>query len=94
MESPTRATRISELEGQRLGPYQVMERIGQGGMAFVYKAMQPTLRRHVAIKVLPPYFVHEENFRARFQQEAETVARLVHPNILPIFDYGQHGDIP
>jgi len=94
VESPTQATRISQLEGQRLGPYQIVELIGRGGMAFVYKALQPTLRRYVAIKVLPPYFAHEENFRARFQQEAETVARLEHPNILPIYDYGQQGDVP
>ncbi len=94
MESPTRATRISELEGQRLGAYQIVELVGRGGMAVVYKALQPALRRYVAIKVLPPYFVHEEGFRGRFQQEAEVVARLEHPNILTIFDYGQEGDVP
>jgi serine/threonine protein kinase len=94
MESSAQGTRISELEGQRLGPYQIVELIGRGGMAVVYKALQPALRRHVAIKVLPPYFVHEEGFRGRFQQEAEVVARLEHPNILPIYDYGQEGDVP
>jgi serine/threonine protein kinase len=94
VEPSTRATRISELEGQRLGPYEIVSLIGRGGMAVVYKALQPTLRRHVAIKVLPAYFVHEEGFRTRFQQEAETAARLEHPNILPIFDYGQEGDLP
>src|SRR3954453_11091550 len=90
----SRAGRISEMEGQRLGPYQLVEMIGRGGMAVVYKALQPALRRHVAIKVLPPYFVHEEGFRVRFQQEAETVAHLEHPNILPIYDFGQEGDVP
>jgi len=94
VESPTRAARISELEGQRLGPYEIVAFVGRGGMAVVYKALQPALRRHVAIKVLPPYFVHEEGFRARFQQEAETVAHLEHPNILPIYDFGQEGDVP
>src|SRR5204862_2155609 len=58
------------------------------------KALQSALRRHVAIKVLPPYFVHEEGFRARFGQEAETVARLEHRNILPIYDYGEAGALP
>ena len=48
----------------------------------------------MAIKVLPAYFVHQADFRARFQQEAETVARLDHRNILPIYDYGQEGDLP
>ena len=94
MESPTRAARISELAGQRLGTYEIVEFVGRGGMAVVYKALQPALRRHVAIKVLPPYFVHEEGFRTRFQQEAETVAHLEHPNILPIYDFGQEGDVP
>ena len=94
MESPVRVARISELEGQRLGPYEIVGMVGRGGMAVVYKALQPALRRHVAIKVLPPYFVHEEGFRVRFQQEAETVAHLEHPNILPIYDFGQEGDVP
>src|SRR5215212_4510467 len=90
----SRAGRISEMEGQRLGPYQLVEMIGRGGMAVVYKALQPTLRRYVAIKVMPGYFVHDEGFRNRFQQEAETVAHLEHPNILPIYDFGQEGDVP
>jgi len=94
MESPTTATFISELRGRRLGPYQLEELIGRGGMAVVYKALQPALRRHVAIKVLPAYFVHAEGFLARFRQEAEMVAHLEHPNILPIYDYGQEGDVP
>jgi YVTN family beta-propeller protein len=93
VEPPQRGTHISDLAGQRLGPYEIVEAIGRGGMAVVYKALQPTLRRFVAIKVLPPYFVHEEGFRQRFQQEAETVAQLQHPNILPIFDYGQEGEV-
>ena len=94
MDSPPGDTVIDALAGQRLGHYQIVERIGRGGMAVVYKALQPTLRRHVAIKVLPAYFVHEPGFRGRFQQEAETVAQLEHPNILPIFDFGQDGDLP
>src|SRR5579884_2778561 len=94
MQPPGPRTRISELEGQSLGPYQVVELLGRGGMAVVYKALQPTLRRYVAIKVLPPAFALDPTFRSRFQQEAETIARLQHPNILPIYDYGQDGDLP
>jgi serine/threonine-protein kinase len=94
MERAPTAARISGLEGQRLGPYQVVEMIGRGGMAVVYKALQVSLHRYVAIKVLPPYFVHEEGFLDRFQQEANTVARLQHPNILSVYDFSQEGDVP
>jgi serine/threonine-protein kinase len=88
------AANISQLKGQRLGPYEIEEIIGRGGMAIVYKALQPALRRHVAIKVLPPQFAHEGGFLARFQREAETIARLEHPHILPIYDYGQEEGVP
>jgi serine/threonine-protein kinase len=94
VEAPTRSSRISDLVGQRLGPYQIVQQIGRGGMAVVYKGLQPSLNRPVAIKILPPSLVQEEEFRARFQREAEIVARLTHPNILPVYDYGQEGDIP
>src|SRR5688572_11685251 len=94
VESPAGGTHITELRGQRLGSYELVELIGRGGMAVVYRALQPALRRHVAIKVLPAYFVHEEDFLARFQKEAELVAHLEHPNILPIYDFGQEGTVP
>src|SRR4051812_45016692 len=88
------AAAVSHLAGQSLGRYQLVEVIGRGGMAVVYKALQPALRRHVAIKVLPPNFLEEEGFHARFRQEAELVAQLEHRNILPIYDYGEARDIP
>ena len=94
MQTQVQESGMASLAGQMLGPYQLEEFVGRGGMAVVYKALQPNLRRYVAVKILPPYFVHEEGFRARFQREAEMVAQLEHPNILPIFDYGQDGDIP
>ena len=75
-------------EGVTLGPYRVMERIGRGGMATVYRAYHPALDRYVAIKVLPEFFADEPGYRERFQQEARSVARLKHPNILEIFDFG------
>lgn len=71
-----------------LGPYRVMERIGRGGMATVYRAYHPALDRYVAVKVLPDFFADEPEYRERFQQEARSVARLKHPNILEIFDFG------
>ena len=75
-------------EGMTLGPYRVMERIGRGGMAAVYRAYHPALDRHVAVKVLPDFFADEASYRERFQQEARSVARLKHPNILEVYDFG------
>jgi putative two-component system response regulator len=75
-------------EGTTLGPYRVMERLGRGGMAAVYRAYHPALDRYVAIKVLPDFFADEPDYRERFQQEARSVARLKHPNILEVFDFG------
>ena len=79
---------MTVLEGMTLGPYRVMERIGRGGMAAVHRAYHPALDRYVAIKVLPEFFADEPGYRDRFQQEARSVARLKHPNILEIFDFG------
>ena len=75
-------------EGSTLGPYRVMERIGRGGMAAVHRAYHPALDRYVAIKILPEFFADEPGYRERFQQEARSVARLKHPNILEVFDFG------
>ena len=75
-------------EGVTLGPYRVMERIGRGGMAAVYRAYHPGLDRYVAIKVLPDFFADDPSYQERFQQEARSVARLKHPNILEVFDFG------
>ena len=79
--------------GVNLGPYRIVEQIGRGGMASVYKAYQPALARHVAIKVLPAFFSEDPGFRERFQQEAIAVAKLRHPNILQVFDYGEQDGI-
>src|SRR5437868_15496076 len=75
-------------EGASVGAYRIVERIGRGGMATVYRAYHPALDRHVAIKVLPDFFADDPLYRERFQQEARSVARLKHPNILEIFDFG------
>ncbi len=79
--------------GATIGPYRVLEQIGRGGMATVYKAYQAALARNVAIKVLPAFFAEEPGFRERFQQEAIAVAKLRHPNILQVFDYGEDGGV-
>jgi serine/threonine protein kinase len=75
--------------GQTLGPYQILEQIGEGGMATVYKAYQPSMDRNVAIKVLPSQLAESAEFARRFQQEARIIAKLEHPHILPVFDYGE-----
>ena len=79
----------ANLNGQTLGPYRVIEQIGKGGMATVFKAYEPSLDRYVAIKILPEYFAHYPEFVTRFEREAKAVAKLDHPNIVPIFGYGQ-----
>src|ERR1700704_49293 len=81
-------------EGAYLGPYRIMDRIGQGGMATVYRAHHPELDRFVAIKVMPEFFAEDETYRERFQLEAQSVAGLRHPNILNAFDFGQKAGVP
>jgi serine/threonine protein kinase len=80
---------MDELVGQDLGPYQILAKIGQGGMAPIFKAYQPSLDRYVAVKVLLPSFAAKSDaFVKRFQREAKSIARLHHPNILPVYDFG------
>ena len=74
---------IGELLGDR---YEIIEEIGQGGMALVYKAKCQRLNRLVAIKILRPQFANDEEFVFRFQREAESAASLTHPNVVSIFD--------
>ena len=69
--------------------YQVEGEIGRGGMATVFKAYDPRFERYVAIKVLPREFMHDPEFRARFNREAKTIATLEHPAIVPVYDYGE-----
>ena len=77
------------LVGHTLGVYQLTERLGQGGMATVYKAYEPALDRYVAVKVLPQFFANDPNFIERFRREAKAVAQLNHPAIVPIYSYGE-----
>ncbi len=80
--------------GENVGPYRIMEQLGQGGMATVFKAYHASLDRYVALKVLHPAFNQDPNFEARFQREARVVARLEHPNIVPVYDYSEHEKRP
>ncbi|HEY4722677.1 MAG TPA: SUMF1/EgtB/PvdO family nonheme iron enzyme, partial [Anaerolineae bacterium] len=83
---------MPDLTGQRLGQYQILERVSRGATSTVYKAYQEKLDRCVAVKVLSPHFIEEEGFLERFHQEARAVARLDHPNILPVYDFDDAGD--
>jgi serine/threonine-protein kinase len=84
---------ISALEGQMLGKYQVLEPLGRGGMARVYRAYHPQLDRYVAIKILRADLVPDDAFFTRFRQEAQAVAALRHPNIVQVFDHDVEDDI-
>ena len=74
------------LVGKKVGGYQVLEKIGSGGMATVYKALQPSLNRHVAVKHLHPEFAKDETIVERFEREALSIASLRHQNIIHIYD--------
>jgi serine/threonine protein kinase len=81
-------------DGENVGPYRIIEQLGQGGMATVYKAYHAALDRYVAIKALHPAFGEDPSFLARFQREARLVAKLEHPNIVPVYDYSEHEGRP
>ncbi|HVM70175.1 MAG TPA: serine/threonine-protein kinase, partial [Anaerolineales bacterium] len=81
------------LEGQSLGKYRILEPLGRGGMAQVYKAYHPQLDRYVAVKILRSDLVEEEEFLSRFRREARAVAALRHPNIVQIFDFDVQNDL-
>ena len=84
---------LNSLVGKSLGQFRILEHIGAGGMASVFKAYQPTLDRYVAIKVLPAYHARDPIFVKRFTQEARSVAKLAHPNIVQIHDFGEQDNI-
>jgi len=80
--------------GENIGPYRIVEQLGQGGMATVYKAYHASLDRYVALKALHPAFNEDKNFASRFQREARVVAKLEHPHIVPVYDYAEHENRP
>jgi hypothetical protein len=80
--------------GESVGPYRIVQQLGQGGMATVFRAYHAALDRYVAIKVLHPAFTQDPNFLARFQREAKVVARLEHPNIVPVYDFAEQDGKP
>jgi serine/threonine-protein kinase len=79
--------------GGTIGNYQIVEKVGAGGMGSVYKAYQPALGRYVAIKVLPPQTAGDPSFAERFALEARAVGKLRHPNIVTAYDFSTNGDL-
>ncbi len=79
------------LPGRRLGPYEILNAIGAGGMGDVYQAHDTKLARDVAIKILPEAFAHDPERLSRFQREAKMLASLNHPNIATIHGLEQSG---
>ena len=77
-----------------IGRYVIKAELGQGGMATVYLAFDPYVKREVAIKLLPATLTHDPAFRARFEREAQTVATLEFPAIVPVYDFGEENGQP
>jgi serine/threonine-protein kinase len=73
----------------KIGRYEIKTELGRGGMATVYRAFDPYVRREVALKVLPREFLHDPTFRARFEREAQAIGSLDHPGIVPVYDFGE-----
>src|SRR5690349_12955689 len=82
---------MSFASGARLGPYEIHEKVGAGGMGEVYRARDSKLNRDVALKILPEGFASDADRLARFMREARTLASLNHPHIAQVYDTGQHG---
>ncbi|GMQ78353.1 MAG: hypothetical protein BMS9Abin02_0856 [Anaerolineae bacterium] len=77
-----------------IGRYKLVEEIGRGGMASVYRAHDPLFKRDVAIKVMTQDLLQDPNLKARFEREAQTIAALEHPAIVPVYDFGEEGGRP
>ena len=89
LKSPP-ATPLPAAEVAKLFPQlEILELLGRGGMGAVYKARQPRLDRVVALKILSPERQHDPHFAERFEREARTLARLNHPNIVAVYDFGE-----
>ncbi|MBV6395358.1 MAG: Serine/threonine-protein kinase PknD [Anaerolineales bacterium] len=77
-----------------IGRYEVKSELGRGGMATVYQAHDPSFDREVAIKMLPQQFLHDPQFRIRFEREVKTIAQMEHPSIVPVYDVGEDNGQP
>lgn len=84
---------MSDLTGRTLGKYELTERLGRGGMADVYKAIQRGMERFVAVKVMHGHLAESEDFVVRFKREAQSVGNLRHPHIVQVIDFDVEGDV-
>src|SRR5260370_34705035 len=76
--------------GSQFGGYRIEAIAGQGGMGVVYRATQLTLERIVGLKVITPVFATDEEFRERFKRESKLAASIEHPNVIPVYEAGEH----
>ena len=83
-----------DLIGKTIGGYEILNLIGQGGMATVFRAQQMSMNRVVAIKILPRQFLNDDTYLQRFDREVKIVSQLEHRNIVPVYDYGQQDGQP
>ena len=91
MESAGRAfLKIAAMATTEIGGFQDVEEIGHGGMAVVYRAVEPNSRQVVAIKLMTVELSGDATFRKRFQREADVLQRLRHPAIVPVLGHGEH----
>jgi len=81
------------LISRTIGNYEIVSRLGKGGMATVYRARQSNMQRDVAIKIMSADLVEDPQFVARFEREAQVIANLQHPRILPVHDFGHDGEL-
>lgn len=82
-----------DYDGQMVKGYEINEKIGAGSFGVVYRAFQPAIGREVAIKIILPTFANHPDFIRRFEAEAQLVARLEHPHIVPLFDYWREPEV-
>ncbi len=83
---------LTDLSGRAVKGFQLGEQIGSGGFGVVYKAVQPSIERDVAVKIILPKYANHPNFIRRFEAEAQLIARLEHPHIVPLYDYWREPD--
>src|SRR5450759_205682 len=90
IEAYTQRNPMKTEPGSRLGPYEILNLLGAGGMGEVWRARDTRLDRDVAIKVLPPSLAQSAAFKLRFEREAKTISQLSHPNICTLYDVGEN----
>src|SRR5579883_606533 len=81
---------MGDLAGSRFGKYEILSKLGEGGMGEVWRARDEHLHRDVALKILPAEVARDPSRRTRFEQEARVLAALNHPNIVSVYEFGEH----